>query len=118
MHSRLFPVLVGGAALLLSTSVHPQQTPDATSTAASQQAIVTRYCVSCHNERAKTGGLSLEKMPLASVGDHPEVWEKVVQKLHGNLMPPPDRPRPDSATLKNLVAYLERSLDRLDSSAT
>ena len=27
-------------------------------------------------------------------------------------MPPPDRPRPDQATLKNLLSYLETSLDR------
>ena len=112
MHSRPFPVIVGGAALMFSTSVYPQQTSDTPSTAAAQQAVVTRYCVTCHNERAKAGGLSLEAMKVANVGDHPEVWEKVVQKLHGNLMPPPDRPRPDRATLKNLVAYLETSLDR------
>ena len=112
MHSSLFPVLVGGAALLLSTSVYPQQTPGATPDAASQQAVVTRYCVSCHNDRAKTGGLSLEGVTVANVGDHPEIWEKVVQKLHGNLMPPPDRPRPDHRTLETLLAYLETSLDR------
>ena len=105
-------MLAGGAALMLSTSVYPQQTPDAPSPAASQQAVVTRYCVTCHNDRAKTGGLSLEMLSVSSVGEHPGVWEKVVQKLHANLMPPPDRPRPDQATLKNLASYLEVSLDR------
>ena len=112
MRTRIFPMLVGGAALMLSTSVYPQQTPDAPSPAASQQAIVTRYCVTCHNDRAKTGGLSLEMLSVSSVGEHPGVWEKVVQKLHANLMPPPDLPRPDQITLKNLASYLEVSLDR------
>jgi mono/diheme cytochrome c family protein len=112
MRTRLFPMLVGGAAFMFSTSVHPQQAPDAASAAASQQAIVTRYCVTCHNERAKTGGLSLEMLSLSSVGERTDVWEKVVQKLHANLMPPPDRPRPDQATLKTLLSYLETSLDR------
>ena len=112
MQTRLFPVLVVGAALILSTSVYPQQTQGVVSPAASHQAIVTRYCVSCHNDRAKTGGLSLEGLKVASVVDHPEVWEKVVHKLHANLMPPPDRPRPDHATLENLLTYLETSLDR------
>jgi mono/diheme cytochrome c family protein len=112
MRTRIFPVLVGGAALMFSTSVHPQQTPDAGAADASQQAVVARYCVTCHNERAKTGGLSLEVLSLSSVGEHPAVWETVVQKLHANLMPPPDRPRPDQATLKSLLAYLETSLDR------
>ena len=112
MRTRLFPMLVGGAALMFSTSVHPQQAPDAASAAASQQAVVTRYCVTCHNERAKTGGLSLETLSVSSVGEQTDVWEKVVQKLHANLMPPPDRPRPDQSTLKNLLSYLETSLDR------
>ncbi len=105
-------MLAGGAALMLSTSVYPQQTPGTSSSTASQQAVVTQYCVTCHNDRAKTGGLSLEKLSVSSVGEHPGVWEKVVQKLHANLMPPPDRPRPDQATLKELASHLEGLLDR------
>ncbi len=105
-------MLVGGAALMFSTSVHPQQAPDAASAAASQQAVVTRYCVTCHNEGAKTGGLSLETLTVSRVAERTDIWEKVVQKLHANLMPPPDRPRPDQTTLKNLLSYLETSLDR------
>src|SRR5688500_12607152 len=113
MRRRLLPLLVASAALMLSTSVHPQQTQATVEPPASpQQAIVTRYCVTCHNDRARTGGLSLERLSVSSVGDHPEVWEKVVQKVRANLMPPPDRPRPDRATLKNLVRALEASLDR------
>ena len=113
MRRRLFPMFVGSAALMLSTSVHPQQPPSTSaSSSVSQQAIITQYCVTCHNDRAKTGGLSLEQLSVASVGDRPDVWEKVVQKVQANLMPPPGRPRPDRASLKNLVASLETSLDR------
>ena len=79
---------------------------------AHHQAVLKRYCISCHNDRTKTGGLSLESVNLAGVGDNPEVWEKVVQKLHGNLMPPGGRPRPDEATTRHLISYLETSLDR------
>jgi hypothetical protein len=74
--------------------------------------VVTRHCVTCHNEKSRSGGLSLEKLDVASVGAHADVWEKVVQKLHGNLMPPPGRPRPDEAGLSGLIAFLETSLDR------
>ena len=79
---------------------------------ASHQAVVKRYCISCHNSRAKTGGLSLEELDLANVGQHPDVWEKVVQKLHGNLMPPGGRPRPDESARSSLISYLETSLDK------
>ena len=41
-----------------------------------------------------------------------EVWEKVVRKLRGRMMPPPGRPRPDEATYDSVVSYLETSLDR------
>jgi hypothetical protein len=114
MRTRLFPMLVGSAALMYSTSVHPQQqTPPAVEpSGAPQQAVIARYCMTCHNDRAKSGGLSLEHLSVSSVGEHSNVWEKVIQKVHGNLMPPPNRPRPDRATLRNFVTYLETSLDR------
>src|SRR5439155_9178319 len=47
----------------------------------SQQELVSKYCVTCHNEKTKTGGLALEKLDA----DHPaadsETWEKVIRKL-------------------------------------
>src|SRR5687767_5041987 len=57
--------------------------------ASTQQALVQQYCITCHNETAKQGGLSLEKESVASAADHPEVWEKVVRKLRAGVMPPP-----------------------------
>ena len=108
---RLFPVLVGVALTTCSVSVYPQQGPDPAG-AGSRQALVTRYCVTCHNDRAKTGGLSLDTMSVAAVAEHPRVWENVVQKLRGDLMPPPGRPRPDRTAARDLVTYLEASLDR------
>src|SRR5215471_11527163 len=55
-----------------------------------QRALIDQYCVTCHNDRLKTAQLSLEKLDLAAVGDHPELWEKVVRKLRAGVMPPPD----------------------------
>src|SRR5678816_40492 len=108
---RLFLVLVGVALATSSVSVFPQPGPDPAA-AGSRQALVAQYCVTCHNDRAKTGGLSLESMSVTAVAEHPRVWETVVQKLRGDLMPPPGRPRPDRAAARDLVAYLEASLDR------
>ena len=36
--------------------------------AADHGAVVTKYCVTCHNDRAKTGGLSLDKVDIAVAG--------------------------------------------------
>src|SRR2546425_4083659 len=57
-------------------------------------AVVTKYCVTCHNERTKSGGLVLAMMDFANVAADAEVWEKVLRKLHLGAMPPPGVRRP------------------------
>ena len=80
---------------------------------ASQRALLDKYCVTCHNERAKTAGLSLEKVDIGRVGDSAEVWEKVVRKLRTGAMPPAGLPRPERASIDSLAGYLETALDRV-----
>jgi len=84
---------------------------------APSRALFDRYCVTCHNERLKTGGLVLENIDLARVEAHREVLEKVARKLRSGQMPPADRPRPDDATVKAFVATLETELDRVGTTA-
>ena len=62
--------------------------------AASAQALLDRYCVTCHNARLRTADLALDGADLADVGAHADVWERVLRKLHGRVMPPIGRPRP------------------------
>jgi hypothetical protein len=73
--------------------------------------LLNRYCVVCHNERAKTAGLMLDKMDLADVPAGAEVWEKVMRKLRSNAMPPQGMPRPDKAAVTDFVSWLETSID-------
>ena len=81
------------------------------SAADSQRALLKRYCVSCHNQKLKTGSLSLDEMDIARVGEHGEVWEKVVRKLRAGQMPPVGLPRPDRAAYDGLASWLEGELD-------
>ena len=74
-------------------------------------AHIERYCVRCHNERLRTGGLVLEHLDPAAPGAAIDVWEKVVRKLRGGLMPPPGAPRPDRAAYTALIAGIESALD-------
>ena len=74
--------------------------------------VVNQYCVTCHNETLKTGGLSLEKMDFQNIGAGAETWEKVVRKLRSGMMPPQGRPHPDDATRQAMTAWLETNLDR------
>ena len=75
--------------------------------------LVATYCVTCHNDRLKTGGLSLQGLDLATVPEHARAWERVARKLRSGEMPPSTvRNRPDSHAAAALVTYLETTLDR------
>jgi mono/diheme cytochrome c family protein len=79
---------------------------------ASDQALVQKYCLTCHNARVKTGNLSLDGMSPADAGQHAEIWEKVVRKLRGGMMPPQGMPRPDAPVVDAFASRLELALDR------
>ncbi|HEU4694714.1 MAG TPA: c-type cytochrome, partial [Vicinamibacterales bacterium] len=65
--------------------------------ASAHDALLSKYCVTCHNERLKTGGFVLDVSSLGNAGAAAESWEKVVRKLRANAMPPAGAPRPDAA---------------------
>jgi mono/diheme cytochrome c family protein len=79
---------------------------------ATQQAVIGKYCVTCHSAKLRTGGLSLQDADLNNVPAAAETWEKVIRKLRTGSMPPQGLPRPDSATVNGLASFLETSLDR------
>ena len=71
-----------------------------------------QYCVTCHNERLKTAGLSLDSVSLTNIPAGAEVWEKVIRKVRAGMMPPVGVPRPEQAALDSLVDHLETTLDQ------
>jgi hypothetical protein len=73
--------------------------------------VVTRYCVSCHNERVRNGNVAFDSVRWADAAASAPVWEKIIQKLRSGEMPPPGRPRPDKATADAFRASLEASLE-------
>ena len=83
----------------------------ASSAPSPQRALLDRYCVTCHNQRLRTGGLALDAADVSRVGEAPDVWERVVLKLRGGMMPPAGRPRPAGAALDELRGWLEAELD-------
>ena len=100
----------GRGAALQTTSVDRQQATVAA--APPPRAMLDKYCVTCHNQRLKTGGLALDALDLAQVSDHAGQWEKVVRKLRTGAMPPVGRPRPDKALSESVTSWLEAELDR------
>jgi hypothetical protein len=76
------------------------------------RALLDKYCVTCHNQKLKTAGLTLDLADLGRAGERAELWEKVVRKLRAGMMPPLGLPRPEPATMEQAAAYLENEIDR------
>src|SRR5262245_21700832 len=92
------------------TAVPTQQSTSAS--AATQRALIDQYCVTCHNDKTKRANLTLEKLDLTTVGDNPQLWEKVIRKLRAGVMPPPGMRRPPVAEYDGLRDWLEAEIDR------
>jgi cytochrome c5 len=74
--------------------------------------VVNQYCVACHNQRLKSGGLTLDTQDMSRLAQDADVWEKVIKKVRAGVMPPDGVRKPDAATAHSLIAYLEMSLDQ------
>ena len=95
-------------------AVAPPQAPAKISPApeSPHSALINQYCVTCHNQRAKTGGLALDTMSLSNIPAGAEVWEKVIRKVRAGMMPPSGMPRPAPPALDALVSHLESTTDK------
>src|SRR5438128_6960893 len=96
-----------------SLTAAPQQAEKPAPAAASpNQALINRYCTTCHNQKLKTAKLALDVLDLT----HPEkdalTWERAIRKLRGGMMPPPGASRPPLEAVNSLATYLEDSLDK------
>ena len=128
-------VLVGAAAVAVLmastgyvlTAATRQTQATVSASAATTQAVVDQYCVSCHNARVLGGdehppsvlvsqlratGLALETVDVADPAADADVWERVILKLRTGSMPPAGSPRPDAATYEAVASWLETEIDR------
>ncbi len=103
-------VLVGGLAVA--------QTPAAGQSSAAKTvdtdphfALLSNYCEDCHNKTLKTGGVSFEGMDVTHPEANAEIFEKVLRKLRGRLMPPPGNPQPPQADIDTFTTWMETTLD-------
>ena len=80
---------------------------------AAERALLDQYCVGCHNQQTLTAGLALDNIDIGNVSENPAVWESVVQKLRGRMMPPTDARRPSDTEYETLLSHLVPALDRV-----
>jgi len=117
MKRAFFAVFATWAAMLAVVTTQqrapqPARAAAAVPAPANHAAVLTQYCVTCHNERARTGGLVLSAADLERIPARADIWEKVIRKVRAGMMPPVGLPRPDRATLDSLVTHLETTIDK------
>jgi mono/diheme cytochrome c family protein len=120
---RLFQGIVIAFAAIVSVGVPAAQQSRPASQAATvdrsaspatpYRALVSTYCLSCHNSRVKAGALELDTMNTQDLSAHHEAWERVVLKLRARQMPPQGARQPDEAAHVAALTALEGALDGL-----
>ena len=101
-------VTICGALLSVTTAV-PQARTQQASTPFS---VIEQNCLSCHNTTAKMGGLALDTLSPDRIAEDAHIWEAVVRKLRGGLMPPVGAAkRPDNKSVTELISWLETKID-------
>jgi mono/diheme cytochrome c family protein len=98
-------ILIASPAVLQTAAAQTPPAPDPHS------AMLTTYCVTCHNARLKTGGIAFDNLDLQAAPDDAQIWEKALRKLRGHLMPPPGAPQPPQKDVDSFVAWMENTLD-------
>ena len=73
--------------------------------------MLSTYCTECHNTVDWAGGVAYDAMSPDTIADDAPVWEAVIRKLRGHLMPPPGNKQPDQQRIDNFVAWMENTLD-------
>jgi hypothetical protein len=76
--------------------------------------LLDQYCITCHNEKLKTGSVVLDTADVEHLAQDPALWERVAHMLRTGSMPPGGRPRPDAGVSLQLAASLERQLDQIE----
>ena len=110
----VFAVVIGGwmAVTLSSVQTSARQTqpgaaPAGAMSSTAIKAVLDKYCITCHNQRLRTGGLALDDVDAARPAVRADVWERVIAKLRARSMPPAGMPRPDAATYHAVASSLE-----------
>jgi cytochrome c551/c552 len=101
--SRMLKPLLWTLAALAGTTVSAAAASGAMP-AAQQNALVQQYCVVCHTDAIKNGGLSLEHFDAAR--PDPGVAAMIVSKLNGGALGASGQPVPDQSTQNALLRAL------------
>jgi len=79
----------------------------------------TKYCITCHNDKKMSGGMTLEPFSdTASARKSHDLWDKVKEMVSNKQMPPKSKPQPSDAERKAIVAWIDSVAIKVDCSLT
>jgi hypothetical protein len=119
MRDKFLSAALGIAAIFCAAfSPAHAEAPDAADAAlqarlGTQWTFFNDYCVKCHNFTDWAGEVAFDVLSPADVSGDVDVFETVVRKLQGRLMPPPGNKQPDQKAIDSFVSSLEGYLDHV-----
>jgi hypothetical protein len=96
----------------------PGQVTQPASAAETERQLLDKYCLACHNTKARAAGvdsarkLAVDTLDVNEVARDAATWENVARRLRAGMMPPAGMSRPDPVTYEGMAAWAERELDR------
>lgn len=117
MKSRIFArscyqaILVGCALVAIQSSLFIASAAAKLSAREHYQAFIEQYCIKCHNLEDWAGSLDLELADLNNVVGEAEIWENVLRKFKGNMMPPQGENKPHPREQAAFMAWLQKTID-------
>ena len=90
---------------------HKAAAPQAAAVTAPTPDLAKQYCIGCHSDKGKAGGLSLVAFDPFHPDQNADVAEKIIHKLRLGMMPPPGARRPEPAVLTQFASALESKID-------
>jgi hypothetical protein len=74
--------------------------------------VIEKHCFSCHGPDKGKGGVRLHEFAdTKSLFRDPKLWEKVIESMRDEAMPPDDKPQPGTDERTRVVEWLEHTLD-------
>ena len=104
--------LSGGLAALPPTLLANETLDDTALHKMEQQwGMLEDYCMDCHNVEDWAGSLALDTFSPDTVAANTDIFETVVRKMRGRLMPPPGNNNPDESSIDAFTNQMEDYLD-------
>jgi hypothetical protein len=79
--------------------------------ASAQNQLIQDYCTKCHNSEDWAGSLDLTWVDVGNAAGEAELWEKVMRKFKGSMMPPLGNERPSQEQQDAFITWVTQAID-------